>query len=70
VLYSQFASHNAHCTASIVEMTPRGTATNFSACMAMGRLLYAEAARQNPNLLTAENEIASALDLSVHAQPT
>src|SRR5450631_1641860 len=42
----QFATHNAHSIASILELAPAGTVYEFQRLHGMGRLLYAEAARQ------------------------
>jgi RHH-type proline utilization regulon transcriptional repressor/proline dehydrogenase/delta 1-pyrroline-5-carboxylate dehydrogenase len=49
VLHAQFATHNAHTMAVILEMAPRGVTYEFQRLHGMGRLLYAEAARQVPN---------------------
>jgi RHH-type proline utilization regulon transcriptional repressor/proline dehydrogenase/delta 1-pyrroline-5-carboxylate dehydrogenase len=46
VLYPQFATHNAHSIASVLELAPRGANYEFQRLHGMGRLLYAEAARQ------------------------
>lgn len=46
VIYPQFATHNAHSIASILELAPAGAAFEFQRLHGMGRLLYAEAARQ------------------------
>jgi RHH-type proline utilization regulon transcriptional repressor/proline dehydrogenase/delta 1-pyrroline-5-carboxylate dehydrogenase len=48
VIYPQFATHNAHSIASILELAPRGAAFEFQRLHGMGRLLYAEAARRLP----------------------
>jgi RHH-type transcriptional regulator, proline utilization regulon repressor / proline dehydrogenase / delta 1-pyrroline-5-carboxylate dehydrogenase len=48
-LYSQFATHNAHSIASILELAPPGANFEFQRLHGMGRLLYAEAARQVAN---------------------
>jgi len=45
----QFATHNAHSMASVLQMAPRGAEFEFQRLHGMGRLLYAEAARQIPN---------------------
>lgn len=46
VLLPQFATHNAHSIASILELAPAGAAYEFQRLHGMGRLLYAEAATQ------------------------
>jgi len=46
VLYPQFATHNAHSIASVLELAPHGANYEFQRLHGMGRLLYAEAARQ------------------------
>jgi RHH-type proline utilization regulon transcriptional repressor/proline dehydrogenase/delta 1-pyrroline-5-carboxylate dehydrogenase len=46
VIYPQFATHNAHSIASILELAPAGAAFEFQRLHGMGRLLYAEAARR------------------------
>jgi RHH-type transcriptional regulator, proline utilization regulon repressor / proline dehydrogenase / delta 1-pyrroline-5-carboxylate dehydrogenase len=46
VIYPQFATHNAHSIASILELAPAGAPFEFQRLHGMGRLLYAEAARQ------------------------
>ncbi|MDP8983575.1 MAG: bifunctional proline dehydrogenase/L-glutamate gamma-semialdehyde dehydrogenase PutA [Pseudomonadota bacterium] len=46
VLLPQFATHNAHSIASILELAPGGADFEFQRLHGMGRLLYAEAARQ------------------------
>jgi RHH-type proline utilization regulon transcriptional repressor/proline dehydrogenase/delta 1-pyrroline-5-carboxylate dehydrogenase len=43
---AQFATHNAHSIASILELAPAGAEFEFQRLHGMGRLLYAEAARQ------------------------
>ena len=45
-IYPQFATHNAHSIASVLELAPRGAAYEFQRLHGMGRLLYAEAARR------------------------
>ena len=45
----QFATHNAHTIASILELAPQGALYEFQRLHGMGRLLYAEAARQIRN---------------------
>src|SRR5271166_2274232 len=44
----QFATHNAHTIASILELAPKGAEYEFQRLHGMGRLLYAEAASQIP----------------------
>ncbi len=46
VILPQFATHNAHSIASILELAPAGCEYEFQRLHGMGRLLYAEAARQ------------------------
>ena len=46
VIYPQFATHNAHSIASVLELAPTGADYEFQRLHGMGRLLYAEAARQ------------------------
>jgi RHH-type transcriptional regulator, proline utilization regulon repressor / proline dehydrogenase / delta 1-pyrroline-5-carboxylate dehydrogenase len=46
VIYSQFATHNAHSIAAVLELAPAGADYEFQRLHGMGRLLYAEAARQ------------------------
>jgi len=46
VILAQFATHNAHSIASILELAPAGAEFEFQRLHGMGRLLYAEAARQ------------------------
>jgi RHH-type proline utilization regulon transcriptional repressor/proline dehydrogenase/delta 1-pyrroline-5-carboxylate dehydrogenase len=46
VVLPQFATHNAHSIASILELAPGGAEFEFQRLHGMGRLLYAEAARQ------------------------
>jgi RHH-type proline utilization regulon transcriptional repressor/proline dehydrogenase/delta 1-pyrroline-5-carboxylate dehydrogenase len=48
VILPQFATHNAHSIASILELAPEGADFEFQRLHGMGRLLYAEAARQVP----------------------
>ena len=48
VILPQFATHNAHSIASILELAPPGCVYEFQRLHGMGRLLYAEAARQIP----------------------
>ena len=45
----QFATHNAHSIASILELAPNGAVYEFQRLHGMGTLLYAEAARQVTN---------------------
>ena len=49
VIYSQFATHNAHSIASVLELAPPAANYEFQRLHGMGRLLYAEAARQVAN---------------------
>jgi RHH-type proline utilization regulon transcriptional repressor/proline dehydrogenase/delta 1-pyrroline-5-carboxylate dehydrogenase len=46
VIYPQFATHNAHSIASVLELAPPGADYEFQRLHGMGRLLYSEAARQ------------------------
>jgi len=46
VIYPQFATHNAHSIASVLELAPAGADYEFQRLHGMGRLLYAEAVRQ------------------------
>jgi RHH-type proline utilization regulon transcriptional repressor/proline dehydrogenase/delta 1-pyrroline-5-carboxylate dehydrogenase len=46
VIYPQFATHNAHSIASVLELAPPGADYEFQRLHGMGQLLYAEAARQ------------------------
>jgi RHH-type proline utilization regulon transcriptional repressor/proline dehydrogenase/delta 1-pyrroline-5-carboxylate dehydrogenase len=46
VIYPQFATHNAHSIASVLELASAGADYEFQRLHGMGRLLYAEAARQ------------------------
>jgi RHH-type proline utilization regulon transcriptional repressor/proline dehydrogenase/delta 1-pyrroline-5-carboxylate dehydrogenase len=46
VLFPQFATHNAHSIAAVLELAPRGASFEFQRLHGMGRLLYAEAERQ------------------------
>jgi RHH-type proline utilization regulon transcriptional repressor/proline dehydrogenase/delta 1-pyrroline-5-carboxylate dehydrogenase len=46
VIYPQFATHNAHSIASVLQLAPPGAVYEFQRLHGMGRLLYAEAARQ------------------------
>jgi RHH-type proline utilization regulon transcriptional repressor/proline dehydrogenase/delta 1-pyrroline-5-carboxylate dehydrogenase len=49
LIYSQFATHNAHSIAAVLEMAPPNANFEFQRLHGMGRLLYAEAARQVAN---------------------
>jgi RHH-type proline utilization regulon transcriptional repressor/proline dehydrogenase/delta 1-pyrroline-5-carboxylate dehydrogenase len=49
VIYPQFATHNAHSIASVLQLAPPGADYEFQRLHGMGRLLYAEAARQVVN---------------------
>ena len=49
VILPQFATHNAHSIASILELAPSGSLFEFQRLHGMGRLLYAEAQRQVPD---------------------
>ena len=49
VILPQFATHNAHSIASILELAPPGADYEFQRLHGMGRLLYAEAAKQIAN---------------------
>ena len=49
LIYSQFATHNAHSIAAVLELAPANTNFEFQRLHGMGRLLYAEAARQVAN---------------------
>src|SRR5271156_1537018 len=46
VLFPQYATHNAHSIAAVLELAPRGALYEFQRLHGMGRLLYAEAERQ------------------------
>ena len=46
VIYPQFATHNAHSIAAVLELAPPGANYEFQRLHGMGRLLYAEAMRQ------------------------
>jgi RHH-type proline utilization regulon transcriptional repressor/proline dehydrogenase/delta 1-pyrroline-5-carboxylate dehydrogenase len=46
VILPQFATHNAHSIAAILELAPAGAEFEFQRLHGMGRLLYAEALRQ------------------------
>jgi RHH-type proline utilization regulon transcriptional repressor/proline dehydrogenase/delta 1-pyrroline-5-carboxylate dehydrogenase len=49
-IYPQFATHNAHTLAAVLALRPRGAALEFQRLHGMGQLLFAEAARQIPEL--------------------
>jgi RHH-type proline utilization regulon transcriptional repressor/proline dehydrogenase/delta 1-pyrroline-5-carboxylate dehydrogenase len=49
VILPQFATHNAHSIASILELAPKGAVYEFQRLHGMGTLLYAEATRRIPN---------------------
>jgi RHH-type proline utilization regulon transcriptional repressor/proline dehydrogenase/delta 1-pyrroline-5-carboxylate dehydrogenase len=49
LIYSQFATHNAHSIAAVLELAPANASFEFQRLHGMGRLLYAEAARQVAN---------------------
>ena len=49
VISAQFATHNAHSIASVLQLAPSGVDYEFQRLHGMGRLLYAEAARQVAN---------------------
>ncbi|HEY2465135.1 MAG TPA: bifunctional proline dehydrogenase/L-glutamate gamma-semialdehyde dehydrogenase PutA [Steroidobacteraceae bacterium] len=46
LIHSQFATHNAHSIAAVLELAPANANFEFQRLHGMGRLLYAEAARQ------------------------
>jgi RHH-type proline utilization regulon transcriptional repressor/proline dehydrogenase/delta 1-pyrroline-5-carboxylate dehydrogenase len=46
LILPQFATHNAHTIAAVLELAPDGVEYEFQRLHGMGRLLYAEAARQ------------------------
>ncbi len=46
VIYPQFATHNAHTIAAILQLRPRAAPMEFQRLHGMGRLLYAQAQRQ------------------------
>ena len=46
VIYPQFATHNAHSIASVLELAPAGVDYEFQRLHGMGRLLYSEAERK------------------------
>ncbi len=49
VILSQFATHNAHTIASVLQLARPNAVYEFQRLHGMGRLLYAEAARQIPD---------------------
>src|SRR6204780_1734855 len=49
LIYSQFATHNAHSIAAVLELAHANAGFEFQRLHGMGRLLYAEAARQVAN---------------------
>jgi RHH-type proline utilization regulon transcriptional repressor/proline dehydrogenase/delta 1-pyrroline-5-carboxylate dehydrogenase len=49
LIYPQFATHNAHSIAAVLQMAPPNANYEFQRLHGMGRLLYAEAARQVAN---------------------
>jgi RHH-type proline utilization regulon transcriptional repressor/proline dehydrogenase/delta 1-pyrroline-5-carboxylate dehydrogenase len=49
LIYSQFATHNAHSIAAVLQLAPPNANFEFQRLHGMGRLLYAEAARQVAN---------------------
>jgi RHH-type transcriptional regulator, proline utilization regulon repressor / proline dehydrogenase / delta 1-pyrroline-5-carboxylate dehydrogenase len=49
VIYPQFATHNAHSIAAVLELRPAGADCEFQRLHGMGRLLYGEAQRQIDN---------------------
>src|SRR5258708_14276694 len=49
LIYSQFATHNAHSIAAVLELAPPNANFEFQRLHGMGRLLYAEPARQVAN---------------------
>jgi RHH-type proline utilization regulon transcriptional repressor/proline dehydrogenase/delta 1-pyrroline-5-carboxylate dehydrogenase len=49
LIYAQFATHNAHSIAAVLELAPAKANFEFQRLHGMGRLLYAEAARQVAN---------------------
>ncbi len=49
LIYSQFATHNAHSIAAVLQLAPVNADFEFQRLHGMGRLLYAEAARQVEN---------------------
>jgi RHH-type proline utilization regulon transcriptional repressor/proline dehydrogenase/delta 1-pyrroline-5-carboxylate dehydrogenase len=49
LIYPQFATHNAHSIAAVLQLAPPNANYEFQRLHGMGRLLYAEAARQVAN---------------------
>ena len=49
IILPQFATHNAHSIAAVLELAPSGADYEFQRLHGMGRLLYAEAAKQIEN---------------------
>jgi RHH-type transcriptional regulator, proline utilization regulon repressor / proline dehydrogenase / delta 1-pyrroline-5-carboxylate dehydrogenase len=49
LIYSQFATHNAHSIAAVLEMAPAKATFEFQRLHGMGRLLYAQAVGQVAN---------------------
>ena len=49
LIHAQFATHNAHSIAAVLELAPANASYEFQRLHGMGRLLYAEAARQVAN---------------------
>jgi RHH-type proline utilization regulon transcriptional repressor/proline dehydrogenase/delta 1-pyrroline-5-carboxylate dehydrogenase len=49
VIYPQFATHNAHSIAAVLQLAPSGAVYEFQRLHGMGRLLYAEASRRVAN---------------------
>jgi len=49
VIYPQFATHNAHSIAAVLQLAPTAANFEFQRLHGMGQLLYAEAARQVAN---------------------
>jgi RHH-type proline utilization regulon transcriptional repressor/proline dehydrogenase/delta 1-pyrroline-5-carboxylate dehydrogenase len=50
VLYPQFATHNAHTIAAVLQLRPAGAACEFQRLHGMGRLVYDEARREVADL--------------------
>jgi RHH-type proline utilization regulon transcriptional repressor/proline dehydrogenase/delta 1-pyrroline-5-carboxylate dehydrogenase len=48
-IYPQFATHNAHSIAAVLQLAPAGAAYEFQRLHGMGQLLYAEASRRVDN---------------------
>ncbi|MDE2306447.1 MAG: bifunctional proline dehydrogenase/L-glutamate gamma-semialdehyde dehydrogenase PutA [Gammaproteobacteria bacterium] len=49
LIYPQFATHNAHSIAAVLELAPSGASYEFQRLHGMGGLLYAEAIRRIEN---------------------